>query len=254
MTTFSKIFENKAFIPFITCGYPNLETTEKIIEALAQNGADLIELGIPFLDCIAEGEVIENANLEAIKQGVNTDAIFKMLHNVAPKISTPLAFMTYANVVFSYGIEKFLKQSQKVGIKALILPDVPFEERDMFVTLCLRYGIHCIAFIAPTSKDRIAKIAKEAKGFIYCISSMGVTGIRDGFDTQLQQIVADIKQQTKTPVAIGFGISTPNQAKEIVKYADGVIIGSAIVKLCKELDCVEKIAQFAKEIKNAITQ
>lgn len=229
----AEAFQNKkAFIPFITCGDPCLETTKELIYTLERAGADLIELGIPFSDPTAEGPVIESANMRALAKGVTTDKIFTMLETVEVKV--PLVFMTYANVVFSYGIEKFTKKCVEVGISGIILPDIPFEEKTEFSEICDSYGIDFISLIAPTSHERISMIAKEAKGFVYCVSSMGVTGVRSTITSDVDAMVSLVREVTDIPVAIGFGISTPEQAKKMALKCDGVIVGSAIVRLIEE--------------------
>ena len=224
----------KAFIPFITCGDPNLETTAAAVRAAVENGADLIELGIPFSDPTAEGPVIQGANLRALQGGVTTDQIFGLVRDLRRDVTIPLAFMTYANVVFSYGAERFFSACRETGIDGLILPDLPFEEKEEFLPVCRRYGVELISLIAPTSKDRIAMIAREADGFLYLVSSLGVTGARSEIKTDLASMMETVRQNTHIPAAIGFGISTPEQAKRMAELADGVIVGSAIVKLLEQ--------------------
>lgn len=229
----AEAFTNKkAFIPFVTCGDPCLETTKELIYTLEEAGADLIELGIPFSDPTAEGPVIQAANMRALATGVTTDKIFDMVAEVEVKV--PLVFMTYANVVFSYGIERFAKKCVEVGISGMILPDIPFEEKEEFSSICEQYDIDFISLIAPTSHERIAMIAKEAKGFVYCVSSMGVTGMRNNITADVDGMVKLVREVTDTPVAIGFGISTPEQAKMMAEKADGVIVGSAIVRIIEK--------------------
>ena len=232
MSNVAKAFESgKAFIAFLTCGDPDLETTEALVRAMAGAGADLIELGIPFSDPTAEGPVIQAANLRALKGGVTTDNIFDMVERTRKDVSIPLAFMTYANVVFSYGTERFLARAAKAGVDALILPDVPFEEKEDFVPACKKFGVDFISLIAPTSENRIAMIAREAEGFVYCVSSLGVTGVRDSITTDVSAMVRLVRKNGRVPAAVGFGISTPAQAAEMAAQADGVIVGSAIVML-----------------------
>lgn len=244
----------KAFISFITCGDPNLETTEKLICEMERGGTDIIELGIPFSDPTAEGPVIQDANIRALSGGVTTDKIFDMVRKVRGKVNIPLVFMTYANVVFSYGTEKFIKSCNEIGIQGIILPDVPFEEKEEFLSVCEKYGISFISLIAPTSKDRIATIAKEAKGFVYCVSSLGVTGTRSQITTDIDSMVSIVRSSTDTPVAVGFGISTPEQAAQMAKKADGIIIGSAIVKIVEQYgnNSPEYVYEYVKLIKKAI--
>lgn len=253
MSKITKAFEKgKAFIPFITCGDPSLDTTKQLIYAMQEAGADIIELGIPFSDPTAEGIVIQSANERALKTGVTTDKIFKMLDDVS--VDIPLVFMTYANVLFSYGIEKFVINAKKVGISGIILPDVPYEEKEEFETICDKYEIDFISLIAPNSEERTAMIAKKAKGFVYCVSSLGVTGVRSNIQNDIKSQIELIKTHTKTPCAIGFGISTPKQAKEMSCFSDGVIVGSAIVKLCEQYkeNCVQPVKDFIKSMKQAI--
>ncbi|MCD7766140.1 MAG: tryptophan synthase subunit alpha [Lachnospiraceae bacterium] len=244
----------KAFIPFITCGDPSLETTEQLVYAMEQAGADLIELGIPFSDPTAEGPVIQEANNRALSGGVTTDKIFDMVKKIRANTQIPMVFMTYANVVFSYGIERFTKTAAEVGMNGIILPDVPFEEKEEFADACRRNGLAMVSLIAPTSHERISQIASAAEGFIYCVSSLGVTGVRSEITTDIGEMVRLVRAASDIPCAIGFGISTPEQAAKMAKDADGVIVGSAIVKICKEYgaDCVPKVAEYVKSMKDAI--
>lgn len=244
----------KAFIPFITCGDPSLAITEQLVYAMEEAGADLIELGIPFSDPTAEGPVIQSANERALAGGVTTDKIFEMVSRIREKTSIPLLFMTYANVVFSYGTERFVRTASEIGMNGLILPDVPFEEKEEFDTVCKKYGMELVSLIAPTSHSRITSIAAEAGGFVYCVSSLGVTGVRSSITTDVGAMVQLVKQTKDIPCAIGFGISTPEQAKNMASKADGVIVGSAIVKLCKQYgtECVPYVKEYVREMKDAI--
>ena len=226
--------KGKAFIPFITCGDPSLEVTEQLVYAMEEAGADLIELGIPFSDPTAEGPVIQRANVRALSGGVTTDKVFDMVVKIRKNSSVPMVFMTYANVVFSYGTERFIKTAAEIGMDGLILPDVPFEEKEEFDIVCKKYGIDLISLIAPTSHERVAQIAKDAEGFVYCVSSLGVTGTRTNITTDIGAMVKLVKQAKDIPCAVGFGISTPEQAKKMAAQSDGAIVGSAIVKLCAE--------------------
>jgi len=246
--------DGKAFIPFITCGDPDLETTAAVVRAAVANGADLIELGIPFSDPTAEGPVIQEANLRALKGGVTTDKIFSFVRELHQDVKIPLVFMTYANVVFSYGADKFISTCREIGIDGLILPDLPFEEKDEFLPVCRKYGVDLISMIAPTSNDRIAMIAQEAEGFIYIVSSLGVTGMRSEIKTDLAGIVKAVRANSSVPCAIGFGISTPEQARRMAGIADGAIVGSAIVKLIGKYgkDAPEHVGAYVKEMKDAI--
>lgn len=255
MSRTSKAFANgKAFIPFITCGDPDLETTAKIVRAMADAGADLIELGIPFSDPTAEGPVIMEANVRALSAGTTTDKVFDMVRELRSEMDTALAFMTYANVVYSYGTDRFLQRAGDVGIDALILPDVPFEEKAEFAPACRAHGVDLVSLVAPTSEDRIERIAKDAEGFIYIVSSLGVTGVRSSITTDIGAIVAKIRSSTKVPCAVGFGISTPEQAREMSSRADGVIVGSAIVRMIAEhgRESASHVAEYVRAMKNAI--
>jgi tryptophan synthase alpha chain len=255
MSNIKKAFENgKAFIPFITCGDPSLEATEQLVYAMDENGADLIELGIPFSDPTAEGPVIQEANIRALSGGVTTDKIFDMVERIRKNTQIPMVFMTYANVVFSYGTERFVKRAAELGMDGLILPDIPFEEKAEFDGICKQYGLDLVSLIAPTSHDRIRMIAKEANGFVYCVSSLGVTGVRSKITTNIGEMTDLVKEEKDIPCAVGFGISTPDQAKEMAAHADGVIVGSAIVKICAQYGekCVPYVAEYVKSMKDAI--
>lgn len=255
MSNIRKAFESgKAFIPFITCGDPDLETTAAVVRAAVANGADLIELGIPFSDPTAEGPVIQGANLRALNGGVTTDKIFDLVRELRGDVEVPMVFMTYANVVFSYGSERFISTCQEIGIDGLILPDIPYEEKEEFLPICRRYGVDLISLIAPTSEDRIAMIAREAEGFLYIVSSLGVTGVRSEIKTDLGAIVETVRQNTDIPCAIGFGISTPEQAAKMAGISDGAIVGSAIVRLIGEhgKDAPEYVGEYVKRMKDAL--
>lgn len=255
MTETAKAFENgKAFIPFITCGDPDLETTAKIVREAVANGADLIELGIPFSDPTAEGPVIQGANIRALKGGVTTDKVFDLVRELRKDVTVPMVFMTYSNVVFSYGADKFISTCKEIGINGLILPDLPYEEKEEFLPQCKKYGVDLISLIAPTSENRIAMISKEADGFIYLVSSLGVTGTRSEISTDLKSIVDVIRQNSSVPCAIGFGISTPEQAKKMADIADGAIVGSAIIKIIEQYgkDAPKYVGEYVKSMKDAV--
>ena len=248
--------KGKAFIPFVTCGDPSLDVTEKIVYAMEEAGADLIELGIPFSDPTAEGPVIQGANLRALSGGVTTDKVFDMVEKIRKNSSIPMVFMTYANVVFSYGIERFCKRAAEVGMDGMILPDVPFEEKEEFASVAEKYGLDLISLIAPTSHEKISMIAKEAEGFLYCVSSIGVTGTRSEFTTDFDEFFGVIKKNATIPCAVGFGISGPEQAKKMSTYCDGVIVGSAIVKLISQYgkESSEKVYEFTKNLRDALDE
>lgn len=246
--------EGKVFIPFITCGDPTLSVTEQLVYAMEEAGADLIELGIPFSDPTAEGPVIQEANVRALSGGVTTDRIFAMVENIRKHTRIPMAFMTYANVVFSYGTERFIQTASELGMDALILPDVPYEEKEEFDIPCRQHGIDMISLITPTSHDRIRTIARDAEGFVYCVSSMGVTGSRREIKTNIREMVDLVKKEKKIPCVVGFGISTPDQAAQMAAQSDGVIVGSAIVKLCAAhgAGAVPYVREYVHRMKNAI--
>ncbi len=259
MSKIADAFANgKAFIPFITCGDPDLATTKEIIRSMAANGADLIELGIPFSDPTAEGPVIQNANLRALKQGVTTDKIFDMVRELRTDavhpIRLPMVFMTYANVVFSYDAEKFIRTCREIGIDGLILPDLPFEEKGEFDAICEKYDVDLVSLIAPTSENRVAMIAKKARGFIYIVSSLGVTGVRSEIKTDIPSLVKLVRENTSVPCAVGFGISTPAQAAKMAGISDGAIVGSAIIKLVAQYgkDAAGPVGDNVRKMKDAI--
>ena len=249
MSRLSKLSkENKLFIPFIVCGDPDIETTKEIVLSCVKAGADVIELGIPFSDPMAEGSVIMNAYDRAIKAGTTTTKVINMLSEIRTQIDIPLVFMTYANVVYAYrsGIEDFVKEAAAAGIDALILPDVSFEEKAEFSDICDKYDVDFISLIAPSSEDRIEMIAKEAKGFIYCVSSLGVTGVRENIDTDIDSMIQRVRKVSQ--------ISTPKQAKLMADKADGVIVGSGIVSLCEEYgkEASAKVFEYVRGMKEGL--
>lgn len=250
MSRISDAFKNKAFIAFITAGDPDIETSEKIILSAAENGADIIEIGIPFSDPTAEGPVIQGANLRALNNGITTDKVFDLVRRLREKISIPLVFMTYANVVFSYGKEIFLSNCKEVGIDGLILPDVPFEEREEFSGECKKNDVALIPLVAPTSHDRIAMISKSAEGFVYIVSSLGVTGTRSAITTDIGSIVKLVRENTEVPCAVGFGIQTPEQAHDMASLSDGAIVGSAIIKIMEKYgkDSPKYVGEYVKSM------
>ena len=255
MSKIREAFENKkAFIAFVTCGDPDLETTMAVVREAVANGASLIELGIPFSDPTAEGPVIQGANLRALTGGVTTDKIFDMVRSLRQDVKVPMVFMTYVNVVFSYGAERFLSTCKEIGMDGIILPDLPYEEKEEFLPLCHTYGVDLISLIAPTSENRIAMIAKEAEGFLYIVSSLGVTGTRSEIKTDLKAIVDVVRQNTDIPCAIGFGISTPEQAQKMAAISDGAIVGSAIVKIIEKYgkESPAYVGEYVKEMTEAM--
>lgn len=256
MSNIKNAFENKkAFIGFVTAGDPDLQVSEQIMLNMAKGGCDLIEIGIPFSDPIAEGPVIQEANLRSLSQGTTTDKVFELTKRVAAQTDIPLVYMTYLNVLFKYGYDRFLQKAKDAGISGVIIPDLPYEEKDEVQSVAEHYGIDVISLIAPTSEDRIKMIAGEAQGFVYTVSSLGVTGTREEIKTDLESITKAIREVTDTPVAIGFGINTPEQAKKYSHIADGIIVGSAIVKIVAEYgqNAPEKVYEYVKSMKDAIS-
>lgn len=256
MSNIKKAFENKkAFIGFVTAGDPDLQVSEQIMLNMAKGGCGLIEIGIPFSDPIAEGPVIQEANLRSLSQGTTTDKVFDLTKKVAAQTDIPLVYMTYLNVLFKYGYDRFLQKAKDAGISGVIIPDLPYEEKDEVQSVAEHYGIDVISLIAPTSEDRIKMIAGEAQGFVYTVSSLGVTGTREEIKTDLESITKAIREVTDTPVAIGFGINTPEQAKKYSHIADGIIVGSAIVKIVAEYgeNAPQKVYEYVKSMKDAIS-
>lgn len=244
----------KAFIPFITGGDPNLETTKRLIIAMEKAGADLIEIGLPFSDPIAEGIVIQEANERALAAGCTTDRLFDMVKEVRKTVKVPLVFLSYINPIFTYGKEKFMGRCVECGIDGLIVPDLPYEEKCEIREICDQYHVELVSMIAPTSKARIRMIAKEAKGFIYVVSSLGVTGVRSEIKTNIAEMTDMIREVTDTPCAIGFGISKPEQAAKMAAVSDGAIVGSAIVRMVAQHgeDSVPVVAEYVKNMKEAV--
>lgn len=255
MSNIKSAFSNgKAFIPFITCGDPDLEATGKIIHAAVENGADLIELGIPFSDPTAEGPVIQGANIRALANGITTDTIFDFVRVLRKDIHIPLVFTTYANVVFSYGAERFMSACKNTGIDGIILLDLPFEEKGEFLSVCKKYGIDLISLIAPTSNERAAMIAKEANGFLRITASLGAAGTRSEITSDISSIVSTIRERTDIPCAVDFEISTPEQAEAMADISDGAIIGTEIIKLIEEhgRESAPFVGEYVKKMKQAM--
>ncbi len=255
MSNISKAFKNgKAFIPFLTGGDPTIAKTEEYIYKMVEAGADIIEIGIPFSDPIAEGPVIQEANIRALKNGATPERIFEMVERVRTKTQIPIVFLTYLNPVFNYGYDKFFARCKKAGVDGIIIPDMPFEEKGELAEEAKKNGVDIISLIAPTSADRIQMIAKEAQGYVYVVSSLGVTGMRSEIKTDLKSIIDLVKQATDVPAAVGFGINKPEQAAEISKISDGVIVGSAIVKIIEKYgeNAADEVYKYVKEMKDAV--
>ncbi|SHL31204.1 tryptophan synthase, alpha chain [Anaerocolumna jejuensis DSM 15929] len=257
MSRIKNAFKNgKAFISFVTGGDPDLNTTKELILAMEEAGADLIEIGIPFSDPIAEGAVIQEANERALTAGCTTDKLFDSIKEVREKVTVPLVFLTYINPIYTYGKARFFKRCVECGIDGIIVPDLPFEEKEELEEECKEYQVDLISLIAPTSKERVRMIARQAEGFIYCVSSLGVTGVRTEIKTDIAAMISMVREVTDTPCAIGFGISTPEQAKEFAGAADGAIVGSAIVKLVTQYgkESIRPVAEYVKEMKAAVRE
>ncbi|MCR5101767.1 MAG: tryptophan synthase subunit alpha [Butyrivibrio sp.] len=246
----------KAMIAFVTGGDPDLETTEKLLPAMQKAGADLIEIGIPFSDPIAEGPVIQDANERALAKGCTTDHLFDMVKRVreSGKVTVPMVFLTYANPIYTYGKERFMSKCQECGINGVIVPDIPFEEKEEFLPEATKYGVDIISMIAPTSDERIIKIAKEATGFLYVVSSLGVTGVRTQITSDIGSMIELVRKASDIPAAVGFGISTPEQAKKMAETSDGSIVGSAIVKIVAKYgkDCIPYVQEYIRSLNEAI--
>lgn len=259
MIKIEEAFKNKkAFIPFVLAGYPNLEATEKFIIKMAEAGADLIEIGIPFSDPVSEGTVIQAASKVALSGNMTTNDIFDMAEKLKGKVNVnmPLVFMTYINPIFVYGKDKFFARCKQCNISGVIVADLPFEEKDEILTQANENDVEVISLIAPTSENRIGMIANEAQGFIYCVSSLGVTGIRKEIKTDIQSIVDTIRKYTDKPVAVGFGISTPQQAYDMAKIADGAIVGSAVIRIIDKYgkEATPYLVDYVKSMKEAISK
>ncbi|GHV76616.1 tryptophan synthase alpha chain [Spirochaetia bacterium] len=255
MSNIAKAFQKKgAFIGFVTGGDPSIEKSEAFILEMIRAGADLVEIGVPFSDPIAEGPVIQEANIRALSAGATVEKLFGLVHSLRTKTAVPLVFLTYLNPVFHYGYDAFFKRGREAGLDGIIIPDLPFEEQGEVRDAAAGYGIDLISLIAPTSEARIQEIARAAAGFIYLVSSMGVTGVRSEIRTDLGSIAGAVRAVTKVPVAVGFGIHTPAQAAEIGKIADGVIVGSAIVKIIAEhgAGAEQYVYEYVKAMKDAI--
>lgn len=257
MSKTAEAFKNgKAFIGFLTGGDPSIEKSREFILQMAAGGADLIEIGIPFSDPVAEGRAIQQANIRALSAGVTTDKIFDLAASVRSETEIPLVFLTYLNPVFIYGYERFFQRCSLLGIGGIIIPDLPFEEKYEVGSYAQKFGVDLISLIAPTSEQRIRQISEPAQGFLYVVSSMGVTGVRSEIRTDLKRIIETAKEATDIPVAVGFGINTPEQAKEIAGLADGVIVGSAIVQIIEKYgaEAGPQLYEYVKRMKSAILE
>ena len=254
MSNIKNAFKEKAFIGFLTAGDPSIEKSEQFIIKMIEAGADLIEIGIPFSDPIAEGPVIQAANVRALSAGTKLKDIFELVVKIRKKYDTPIVFLTYLNPVFKYGADRFFRKCSETGVDGIIIPDMPYEEKDEVKEYAKANNVDVISLIAPTSEQRIKLIAQEAEGYIYIVSSMGVTGMRSEIKTDLESIVEAVRKYSSVPAAIGFGINTPEQAGKYAKLADGVIVGSAIVKIIAEHgeNADDYIYDYVKSMKEAV--
>ncbi|MGE5329351.1 MAG: tryptophan synthase subunit alpha [Deltaproteobacteria bacterium] len=248
----------KALITFVTAGDPSLEATIELIEAMENAGADIIELGVPFSDPLAEGPVIQAASERALKNGMKIEDVFAVVSRAREKTEIPLILLIYFNCIFKYGLDDFFKKCEETGVDGVIVPDLPFEEKEEINSTAQEFGINVITLIAPTSKERMKRIAKDAKGFVYCVSSLGVTGVREEFHKNLAEFVKEIHSYTDIPRAVGFGISTPEQVRSIKEFSEGVIVGSAIVKKIEEVDAINKaiegVRRLVEELRKALDE
>lgn len=251
---FRELGGEKALITFVTAGDPDLETTKKLVLNMEKNGADLIEIGVPFSDPIAEGPTIQKASLRALKGGVTLVKIFDLVRELRRESDVPLLLMMYVNTIFRFGTERFFSLCRETGIDGVIVPDLPYEEKDELSSFAKKYGVKQISLVAPTSHDRIAEIAANAEGFLYCVSSTGVTGVRTEFKTDFDEFFGEIKKSAKIPCCVGFGISSPEQAKKMSSYCDGVIVGSGVVRIVEQYgaDSVGRVGEFVASLKNAM--
>jgi tryptophan synthase alpha chain len=255
MSKIGKAFNNgKAFIGFVTGGDPSMAKSEEFILEIVRGGADLVEIGIPFSDPIAEGPVIQEANIRALSAGATVDRIFDLVASVRKKTEVPLVFLTYLNPVHNYGYNRFFQRCAELGVDGIIIPDLPYDEKGELDEVAAGFGVDVISLIAPTSEQRIKQIAQEATGFVYVVSSMGVTGTRSEIKTDLNAILEVVRESTFIPTAVGFGINTPEQASEIAKISDGVIVGSAIVKIIEKHgeNAGGYIYDYVRSMKNAV--
>lgn len=248
----------KALITFVTAGDPDIGTTQELVLAMERAGADLVELGVPFSDPVAEGPVIQAANIRALSKGLRTDGIFAAVTSLRQKTQIPLVFLMYVNCIFRYGTERFFDNCVRAGVDGVIVPDLPYEEKDELAPAAKSHGVKLISLVAPTSEERVARIACDAEGFLYCVSSLGVTGMRSHFDTDFEEFFARINRSVRVPTALGFGISGPEQVRKLKQYADGVIVGSAIVRLVGAApdapDAVRSVSEFTASLRRALDE
>ena len=257
MSKISAIFNrpgHKVLIAYLTVGYPSVETTMEMVSTVASSGCDLMELGIPFSDPLADGATIQNASYQALKQGVTPELCLQVAGKLRAKVDIPLVFMTYYNPVFSYGLSAFCKDCVEAGISGLIIPDLPPEEGTELESISLKHGLDLIYLLAPTStEERIAMVAARSRGFIYLVSMTGVTGSRDKLPGGLESFVSNVRHRTSLPLCVGFGISNPTQARRVAEVADGVIVGSRLIQLLEEEDAPTKVRSFIHSLRDALS-
>lgn len=244
----------KALIPFVTAGDPDLGTTEKLVPAMVGAGADLVEIGVPFSDPVAEGPTIQKASRRALDAGTTLAGIFGLVGRLRERTEAPLLLMLYLNSIYRFGKERFFSLCNEKGVDGVIVPDMPYEEKDEIEPVASEHNVVSVRLVAPTSHGRVRMIASGAKGFLYCVSSTGVTGTRKSFDTDLDAFFGTVCRYAEIPCAVGFGISNPEQAEAMASYCDGAIVGSAIVKLVGQYgkDAVPHVAEFVKSLKDAV--
>jgi len=244
--------DHKALIPYITVGYPTIEATLKVVPIMAQNGADIVELGIPFSDPLADGVTIQRSSFHALQKGVSSQLCLEVARKLRAKVDIPLVFMTYYNPVFHYGLENFCKACNAAGVDGLIIPDLPPQEGTDLEAITQKQDLDLIYLLAPTStEDRIKLVGQRSRGFIYLVSVTGVTGARDRLPADLEVFVSRVKDSVAQPLCVGFGISTPAQAKRVARLADGVIVGSRIIQLMEAED-MQQVGDFIKGLRQAL--
>lgn len=251
-----KAKNKKALITFITAGDPSIETTKDLVVEMEKRGADIIELGIPYSDPVAEGPVIQRANSRALEKGIKIRDIMQQVSIIRQEVKVPLIYLLYFNCILQYGVDRFFKHCANSGIDGVIIPDLPYEETGEISDVADMYAINIITLVSPTSRERIQNIAKNASGFLYCISSLGVTGMRKEFNTDFNEFFSYIDEVVKIPKAIGFGISSPEHIKKLKGICDGLIVGSAIVKKIEQsstpAEAINNVGDFVKNLRQAL--
>lgn len=244
----------KALITYIVAGDGGFDLTEEAILAMEQSGVDIIEIGVPFSDPIAEGPVIQMASQRALQGGTTLKGVFGLVERLREKTDMPLLLMLYANTIYRTGKEYFFETCRRVGIDGVIVPDLPFEEHDEFREAARANGIYNISLVTPASKGRIAKIAAAAEGFLYCVSSVGVTGMRESFDTDFAEFFDEVKRSVQIPYCVGFGIRNGETAGKMAAYCDGAIVGSAVVNKCAGEHAVAEIRALCTDLREGLDQ